>query len=85
MSTIFDFADIDQDFDTDFTTPYIFEFKMKSTKNAYDTDEETFSITVNIDPCDGGFTEFSYQMPTYTFNQGAQEFCFFAINSERCA
>ena len=56
--------------ETDFTTPYIFELKIKSTKNSYDTDEETFSITINVEPCDGDFTEFSYQMPTYTFAQG---------------
>ena len=44
---------------------------MKSTKNSYDTEEETFSITINVEPCDGDFTEISYQMPSFKFAQGA--------------
>ena len=86
MWTNYDWDYIDDFFDTDFTTPYIFEFKMKSTKNDYDTAEETLTITINIEPCDGSFTENTYEMPSYKFAQdSAQNFCFFAINTEACA
>ena len=56
MWTSYDWDDIDTVFDTDFTTPYIFELKMKSTRNELDTAEETFTITINIEPCDADFT-----------------------------